>query len=60
MNHIPNKNLQYGLDLDSRNRQKRQTALHIAVNKEHLDCVKILLKLGSNVNLQDIYGIYRN
>ena len=48
----------HGLDLNSRNKRKQQTALHVAVIKGHLDCVKSLLKLGSNANLQDLDGIF--
>lgn len=43
------------LELNSRNK-KRQTALHIAVNKGHVDVVKVLLKLGAHTNLQDSEG----
>ena len=30
--------------------------LHVAVNKQHLDCVRTLLRHGPDVNLQDSYG----
>ena len=43
------------LDLNSRNK-RYQTALHIAVNKSHVEVVKVLLKLGAHPNLQDIDG----
>jgi E3 ubiquitin-protein ligase mind-bomb len=43
------------LDLNSRNK-KRQTALHIAVNKGHIEVVKVLIKLGALVSLQDADG----
>lgn len=43
------------LDLNSRNK-KRQTALHIAVNKNHLDVVRTLVSLGAHPSLQDIDG----
>ena len=43
------------LDLNSRNK-KSQTALHIAVNKEHMQVIKILLGLDAHVSLQDIDG----
>ncbi|KAM7312463.1 E3 ubiquitin-protein ligase MIB2 isoform X1 [Ixodes scapularis] len=34
------------------------TALHVAVNKQHANCVRVLLKFRSilNVNIQDSYG----
>lgn len=44
-----------GLDLNSRNK-KRQTALHIAVNKGYTQVVKLLVQLGCHVNLQDSEG----
>ncbi|CAF0959555.1 unnamed protein product, partial [Brachionus calyciflorus] len=43
------------LELNSRNK-KMQTALHIAVNKGHIDVVKVLLNLGAHTSLQDIDG----
>ena len=43
------------LDLNSRNK-KRQTALHIAVNKGHVNVVKTLIKLRALVSLQDSDG----
>ena len=33
-----------------------KTALHIAVNEEHVDVVNTLLKYGAHTNLQDIDG----
>jgi len=51
-NSLPNS---VGLELNSRNK-KRQTALHIAVNKGHLNVVKVLLKLGALISLQDADG----
>ena len=39
-------------DLNARNK-RRQTALHIGVNKTHLEVVKTLLKLGAHSSLQD-------
>ena len=42
---------QYGADLNARNR-RRQTALHIAVNKGHTAVVKILLELKCHPCLQ--------
>lgn len=44
-----------GLSINSRNK-KRQTALHIAVNKNFLSVVKLLIHFGCNVNLQDCEG----
>ncbi|CAD5112184.1 DgyrCDS1418 [Dimorphilus gyrociliatus] len=44
-----------GCDLNSRNK-RRQTALHIAVNKGHIGVVKMLLKLSCHPSLQDIEG----
>lgn len=44
-----------GIDLNSRNK-KRQTALHIAVNKGHLNVVKVLIKFGALISLQDADG----
>jgi len=32
------------------------STLHVAVNKQHLDCVKVLLDRGCDVNIQDTYG----
>ena len=32
------------------------STLHVAVNKQHLDCVKVLLNYNCNVNIQDTYG----
>lgn len=32
------------------------SALHVAVNKQHLDCVKVLLNYQCDVNIQDTYG----
>ena len=29
-----------------------ETLLHVAVNKQHLDCVKVLLQHKANVNIQ--------
>lgn len=40
-----------GADLNARNR-RRQTALHIAVNKGHLAVVRTLLELGCHPSLQ--------
>ncbi|CAK9294082.1 unnamed protein product [Gordionus sp. m RMFG-2023] len=45
----------YNIDLNARNR-KRQTALHIAVNRGFSDVVEMLLKLGAHPNLQDLEG----
>ena len=43
------------MDLNSRNK-KQQTALHIAVNKEHIEVIKTLLTLGAHTSLQDTDG----
>jgi E3 ubiquitin-protein ligase mind-bomb len=40
-----------GADLNARNK-RRQTALHIAVNKGHVGVVKTLLELGCHPSLQ--------
>ena len=40
-----------GADLNARNK-RRQTPLHIAVNKGHISVVKSLLELGCHVSLQ--------
>ncbi len=40
-------------DLNARNK-RRQTALHIGVNKVHLEVVKTLLKFNAHTSLQDI------
>ena len=42
---------QAGADLNARNK-RRQTALHISVNKGHLSVVKNLLALGCHPSLQ--------
>lgn len=36
--------------------QGKCSALHIAVNKQQSTCVKLLLRYGCDVNLQDSYG----
>lgn len=43
--------LKKGADIDVVNKGKC-TALHVAVNKQHLMCVRILLKYKCNVNIQ--------
>lgn len=40
-----------GADLNARNK-RRQTALHIGVNKGHVGVVKMLLDLGCHPSLQ--------
>lgn len=40
-----------GVDLNARNK-RRQTALHIGVNKGHFGVVEMLLKLGCHPSLQ--------
>ena len=42
---------QSGADLNARNK-RRQTALHIAVNKGHVGVVKTLLELSCHPSLQ--------
>lgn len=42
-----------GADLNARNK-RRQTALHVAVNKGHVNVVKTLLELGCHPSLQVI------
>ncbi|RNA27483.1 E3 ubiquitin- ligase MIB1 [Brachionus plicatilis] len=49
------KELKSSLELNSRNK-KMQTALHIAVNKAHVEVVKILLNYGAHPSLQDVDG----
>ncbi|CAG0916950.1 unnamed protein product [Notodromas monacha] len=44
-----------GADLNARNK-RRQTALHVAVNKGHIGVVRALLALGALPSLQDIEG----
>lgn len=43
--------LKKGADIDTVNKA-RCSPLHVAVNKQHLDCVKVLLKHHCNVNIQ--------
>jgi E3 ubiquitin-protein ligase mind-bomb len=52
---LTTKNKNQQIDLNSRNK-KRQTALHIAVNKNHVEVVKTLLALGAHPSLQDVDG----
>lgn len=47
--------LSRGAAIDSVNNGKC-SALHVAVNKQHSECVRTLLRHGCNVNLQDSYG----
>lgn len=44
-----------GADLNARNK-RRQTALHIAINKGHVAVVRTLLQLGCHTSLQDSEG----
>lgn len=44
-----------GAPIDAVNNSKC-SALHVAVNKQHAACVRILLHHGCDVNLQDEYG----
>ncbi|ESO07042.1 hypothetical protein HELRODRAFT_191290 [Helobdella robusta] len=44
-----------GADLNARNK-RRQTPLHIGVNKGHIGVVKVLLELGCHPSLQDSEG----
>lgn len=43
------------LDLNSRNK-RRQTALHIAINKGFTRVISLLVELGCNLNVQDSEG----
>ena len=42
-----------GADINARNK-RRQTALHVGVNKGHQGVVKVLLELGAHASLQVI------
>ena len=42
---------QHGVDLNARNRRK-QTPLHVAVNKGHISVIKVLLKHNCHPSLQ--------
>ena len=44
-----------GADVNARNK-RRQTPLHIGVNKGHLNVVRTLLELGCHPSLQDSDG----
>lgn len=35
---------------------RRQTALHIAINKAHIEVARLLIELGADTNLQDADG----
>ena len=41
--------------MNSRNK-KRQTAFHIAANKNHIEVVRVLIELGAHPSLQDVDG----
>lgn len=43
--------LQKKADINALNNGECST-LHVAVNKQHLDCVKVLLRHRANVNIQ--------
>ena len=45
---------QHGVDLNARNRRK-QTPLHVAVNKGHISVIKVLLKHECHPSLQVCY-----
>ncbi|XP_072375506.1 ankyrin repeat and SAM domain-containing protein 1A-like, partial [Diabrotica undecimpunctata] len=47
-----------GADLNARNK-RRQTALHIGVNKGHIGVVKMLLDLQCHPSLQWVFGGFR-
>lgn len=49
--------LKVGANINAVNRAKC-TALHVAVNKQHTNCIRVLLKFRSilNINIQDTYG----
>lgn len=52
INHISNKN-EMTVNIPA---EEGQTALHVAVNKGHLDMVRLLLEGGANVNKPDVRG----
>ena len=43
--------LQYGAQVNAVN-SSQCSALHIAVNKQHIRCVHVLLRYGCDVNVQ--------
>ena len=47
--------LSRGAPIDAVN-NGRCSALHVAVNKQHAGCVRVLLRHACDVNLQDSYG----
>lgn len=47
--------IEAGADICSRNK-RRQSALHVAVNKGHLKSIETLLELNIHTNLQDSEG----
>lgn len=49
--------LKAGANINAVNRAKC-TALHVAVNKQHTNCIRVLLKFRSilNINIQDTFG----
>ncbi|RZF43243.1 hypothetical protein LSTR_LSTR016987 [Laodelphax striatellus] len=47
--------LNRGADINQVNKQLC-SALHIAANKQHVACTRVLLKYSANVNIQDSYG----
>ena len=48
-----------GVQLNSRN-DEGKTALHIAVNQRAVDCIRLLIQHGSNVNIQVIKTLIFN
>src|SRR5690554_4884885 len=44
-----------GLSVDEKS-DEGKTPLHVALYQNSLDCANVLLNLGSNVNVKDIYG----
>lgn len=50
---------QHSVDMNARNK-KKQTPLHVAVNKGHLAVIKVLLKEGCHPSLQVICAYDEN
>jgi E3 ubiquitin-protein ligase mind-bomb len=47
--------LQTGADVNALN-TSQCSALHIAINKQHVHCVRVLLQYNCDVNVQVYYG----
>lgn len=43
------------IDTQDDNPQKENTALHLAVENEHIDCIKALIALGANVDVENAH-----